>query len=129
VEVTVQVKDERDARMCYVRQILDRIGDKWSISVIYVLGQHDALRFTELQRGIHGISQRMLTATVRTLERDGLVTRTVHPVVPPRVDYRLTELGHTLLGTVRHLMEWAHDHADDIDEARAAYDHRAGQAV
>jgi DNA-binding HxlR family transcriptional regulator len=71
----------------------------------------------------------MLTATVRALERDGLVERTVHPVVPPRVDYRLTPLGHTLLGTVRHLMEWSYEHADDIDEARAAYDRRAGSVV
>jgi DNA-binding HxlR family transcriptional regulator len=129
VEVTVQVKDEQDARMCYVRQILDRIGDKWSISVIYQLGDYDVLRFTELQRAIPGISQRMLTATVRALERDGLVERTVHPVVPPRVDYRLTQLGHTLLGTVRHLMVWSYEHADDIDEARAAYDNRAGDEV
>jgi DNA-binding HxlR family transcriptional regulator len=129
VEVTVQVQDAFDERMCHARQILDRIGDKWSISVIYQLGDYDVLRFTELQRAIPGISQRMLTATVRALERDGLVERTVHPVVPPRVDYRLTPLGHTLLGTVRHLMVWSYEHADDIDEARAAYDRRADQGL
>lgn len=82
-------------------------------------------RFTELKRAIDGISQRMLTATLRTLERDGLVERTVHPVVPPRVDYRLTPLGTTLHGTVCNLMSWAMEHADDIGEARAAYDSRA----
>lgn len=127
VEVTVQVDDAHRARLCHARQILDRIGDKWSLAVIQHLGQQEIMRFTELQRGIQGISQRMLTVTVRTLERDGLVERTVHPVVPPRVDYRLTPLGQTLLGTVCQLMSWAVEHADDIDEARAAYDDRAGQ--
>jgi DNA-binding HxlR family transcriptional regulator len=76
-----------------------------------------------------GISQRMLTSTLRALERDGLVERTVHPVVPPRVDYRLTPLGTTLSVTACALMSWAIDHADDIDEARAAYDGRAGAPV
>jgi DNA-binding HxlR family transcriptional regulator len=128
VEVTVQVDEAHKARLCHARQILDRIGDKWSFSVIYQLGQTEVMRFTELQRAIDGISQRMLTVTLRTLERDGLVERTVHPVVPPRVDYCLTKLGMTLLGTVCQLMGWAVEHADDIDEARAAYDRRAGQA-
>lgn len=125
VEVTVQVSDEHHARMCHTRQILDRIGDKWSLAVIHKLGRQEVMRFTELQRGIQGISQRMLTVTVRALERDGLVERDVHPVVPPRVDYRLTPLGLTLLGTVCQLLSWAVEHADDIDEARAAYDRRA----
>jgi DNA-binding HxlR family transcriptional regulator len=129
VEVTVQVEDEHDARMCHARQILDRIGDKWSLAVVHQLGAHEIMRFTELQRAIGGISQRMLTVTLRALERDGLVDRTVHPVVPPRVDYRLTSLGQTLLGTVCQLMEWSYEHADDIDEARAAYDRRADHAA
>jgi DNA-binding HxlR family transcriptional regulator len=129
VEVTVQLADEHDARLCHTRQILDRVGDKWSLAVIHQLGQQEVMRFTELQRGIQGISQRMLTVTVRALERDGLVGRTVHPVVPPRVDYCLTPLGHTLLGTVCQLMAWAVEHADEIDEARAAYDRRADQTV
>lgn len=110
-------------RLCHARQILDRVGDKWSIAVIYSLG-HETKRFTELKREIHGISQRMLTATLRTLERDGLVHRTVHPVVPPRVDYAMTPLGLTLLSTVCDLMGWAIKHAEDIDEARAEYDAR-----
>jgi DNA-binding HxlR family transcriptional regulator len=123
VEVTVQLPHVDKATMCHARQILDRVGDKWSIAVIHALGK-DTLRFTELKRTIDGISQRMLTATLRTLERDGLVRRTVYPVVPPRVDYQLTPLGLTLLGIVCMLMGWAVEHADDIDEARAEYDAR-----
>ena len=119
----MQVPDVQRDRLCHARQILNRVGDKWSISVIYELGG-STMRFTELRRAIDGISQRMLTSTLRVLERDGLVERTVHPVVPPRVDYRLTELGLTLSKTVCSLMSWAVDHADDIDEARAEYDAR-----
>jgi DNA-binding HxlR family transcriptional regulator len=126
LEVTVQLTEEQRHRMCHARQVLDRIGDKWSISVIYELGG-ETLRFTELRRAIDGISQRMLTSTLRALERDGIVERTVHPVVPPRVDYRLTGLGRTLSQTVCSLMAWAGEHAEEIDEARAAYDRRAGQ--
>ena len=81
-------------------------------------------RFTDILRTIDGISQRMLTVTLRGLERDGIVTRTVHPVVPPRVDYTLTPMGHTLLRTIRQLIEWADEHTGDIDEARARYDGR-----
>lgn len=123
----MQVDEARQARLCHARQILDRIGDKWSLAVIHQLGQTEIMRFTELRRGIDSISQRMLTVTLRALERDGVVERTVHPVVPPRVDYRLTPLGQTLLGTVCQLMSWSIEHADDIDEARAAYDRRADQ--
>ncbi len=121
----MQLPDAPHDQLCHARQILDRVGDKWSISVIYALGE-STMRFTELRRAIEGISQRMLTTTVRALERDGLVERTVHPVVPPRVDYRLTPLGRTLSDTVGALMTWAVHHAPAIDEARAAYDSRAG---
>jgi DNA-binding HxlR family transcriptional regulator len=110
------------ATACHARQILDRIGDKWSLAVIHQLGT--TRRFTELRRAIDGISQRMLTVTLRGLERDGLVERTVHPVIPPRVDYTLTPLGRTLLGTVCTLMSWSVEHGDEIDQARAAYDAR-----
>lgn len=123
----MQVDEATQARLCHARQILDRIGDKWTIEVIHKLGQ-GSMRFTELRRAIGAISQRMLTVTLRALERDGLVERTVYPVVPPRVDYRLTTLGHTLLGVVCQLMSWSVDHADDIDRARAAYDDRAARA-
>ncbi|MFC0624271.1 winged helix-turn-helix transcriptional regulator [Kribbella deserti] len=106
---------------CEVRQILDRIGDKWSLLVIALLDNHK-LRFTELKRTIDGISQRMLTVTLRQLERDGLVRRTVHPVVPPRVDYELTPLGVTLHATIQSLVTWTETHQREIAEARAAYD-------
>lgn len=118
----------RDDATCRVREILDRVGDKWTVTVISELGGGPR-RFTELKRGIPGISQRMLTATLRGLERDGLVTRTVHPVVPPRVDYQLTSLGRTLLDTAWTLMNWALQHVDDIGAARRKYDARVRPAM
>jgi DNA-binding HxlR family transcriptional regulator len=108
---------------CHAREVLGRIGDKWSVYVIHLLGSGPK-RFTALRRNIDGISQRMLTVTLRGLERDGLVTRTVFPVVPPRVDYALTPLGETLLSMVCSLVEWASSHTGDIDAARAQYDAR-----
>lgn len=110
---------------CKARDILDRIGDKWSLTVIHQIGM-TTKRFTELLRIVPGISQRMLTATLRGLERDGLVSRTVYPVVPPKVEYRLTPMGQTLLETVYTLMNWAYNHSDAIDAARADYDARVG---
>ncbi|WP_329571308.1 winged helix-turn-helix transcriptional regulator [Streptomyces sp. NBC_01361] len=109
---------------CEVRQILDRVADKWSLLVIALL-EHRRLRFTQLRREIDGISQRMLTVTLRQLERDGLVKRTVHPVVPPRVEYELTPLGGTLHETIRSLVTWTEHHQGEIAAARAAYDTRA----
>jgi DNA-binding HxlR family transcriptional regulator len=107
---------------CEVRRILDRIADKWSLLVIALLGRRNTLRFTELRRQIDGISQRMLTLTLRNLERDGLVSRTVYPVVPPKVEYRLTTLGETLIDTIRSLVDWTSEHQDEIRAARDAYD-------
>jgi DNA-binding HxlR family transcriptional regulator len=104
-----------------VRQILNRVGDKWSILVIATL-ERGSLRFTELRREVEGISQRMLALTVRQLERDGLVTRTVYPVVPPKVEYELTDLGATLLESVRGLVSWAMLHRGEVAAARIAYD-------
>jgi DNA-binding HxlR family transcriptional regulator len=109
---------------CQVRQILDRIADKWSLFVIALLEER-SMRFTELKREIDGVSQRMLTVTLRQLERDGLVRRTVHPVVPPRVDYALTPLGATLHRTVQALVEWTEQHQNEIAAAHEAYDSRA----
>lgn len=109
---------------CEVRQILDRIADKWSLLVIAHLDR-GTLRFTELRRKIDGVSQRMLTTTLRQLERDGLVHRTVHPVVPPRVDYELTPLGATLHTTIQSLVTWAETHQNDIAAARSHYDLRS----
>ncbi|UNO39364.1 helix-turn-helix domain-containing protein [Streptomyces sp. MST-110588] len=108
---------------CEVRQILDRVADKWSLLVIALLDRR-TLRFTELRREVDGISQRMLTVTLRQLERDGLVRRTVHPVVPPRVDYALTPLGATLHDTIQSLVTWTEEHQNEIATARAAYDAR-----
>ncbi|MBB4713288.1 winged helix-turn-helix transcriptional regulator [Streptomyces luteogriseus] len=113
---------------CQVRQILDRIADKWSLLVIALLDNR-RLRFTELRREIDGVSQRMLTVTLRSLERDGLVKRTVHPVVPPRVEYELTSLGRTLHTTIQSLVTWTEAHREEIAQARSAYDTRAAQAA
>ncbi|MFI0357285.1 winged helix-turn-helix transcriptional regulator [Actinomadura sp. 9N407] len=108
---------------CEVRQILDRVADKWSLLVIALLDQR-RLRFTELRREIDGISQRMLSRTLRHLERDGLVKRTVHPVVPPRVDYELTPLGASLHSTIKALVTWTEEHQPQIAAARTDYDVR-----
>lgn len=112
------------AEDCPVREVLDRVGDKWSVMIIVLLGQRTH-RFSELHRAIDGISQRMLTLTVRALERDGLVTRTVHASVPPRVDYELTALGRTLLIPLDALAEWAGSHRGDIQAARDRHDRQA----
>jgi DNA-binding HxlR family transcriptional regulator len=112
------------ANSCRVRAVLDRVGDKWAIYVVNQLGQ-GAHRFSELNRGIDGITARMLTVTLRGLERDGIVTRTIHAVVPPRVDYELTPLGETLLDTIGQLAAWADAHLGEIEAARAAYDARS----
>jgi DNA-binding HxlR family transcriptional regulator len=111
---------------CEVRQILDRIADKWSLLVIALLDRRK-LRFTELRREIDGVSQRMLTVTLRQLERDGLVRRTVHPVVPPRVDYELTRLGVSLHEAVQALVTWTETHQNEIAAARATYDRRTAR--
>jgi DNA-binding HxlR family transcriptional regulator len=108
---------------CPVRDILDRIGDKWSLLVLHLLSDRTR-RFTELKNNIEGISQRMLTVTLRGLERDGLITRTVHPVIPPHVDYELTDLGHSLTETIHNLITWAETHRTTIDSARTSYDQR-----
>jgi DNA-binding HxlR family transcriptional regulator len=108
---------------CQVRQILDRIADKWSLLVIALLDEK-TLRFGELGREIDGISKRMLTVTLRNLERDGLVLRTVYPEVPPRVEYELTPLGRTLLGTTQALVNWSEEHQDEIARARESFEAR-----
>ena len=116
------------AEPCRAREVLERVGDKWSMYVIHRLGG-GTVRFNDLRRGIDGISQRMLTVTLRGLERDGIVTRTVYPVIPPRVDYALTEMGRTLLGSVCNLVGWAGEHVHDIEQARAAYDRRVASSA
>lgn len=106
-----------------VSQLLSRIGDKWTVLVIMLL-RGQSRRFSELKRGVDGISQRMLTLTLRNLERDGLVTRTVTPSIPPRVDYELTELGHSLAEPIQALGAWAFQHMAQIDAAQASYDEK-----
>ncbi|MFC6085266.1 winged helix-turn-helix transcriptional regulator [Sphaerisporangium aureirubrum] len=106
---------------CGIRGVLDRIGDKWSVLVVVELAQ-GVRRFRQLQRAIPGISQRMLTLTVRRLERDGLITRTVHPMVPPQVDYELTAMGHSLTYLVKALADWSAEHQDAIARARERWD-------
>jgi DNA-binding HxlR family transcriptional regulator len=106
-----------------VASILARVGDKWSVFVIMLLGGGPR-RFNEIKRMVGGISQRMLTLTLRGLERDGLVTRTVFPIIPPRVDYELTDLGRGLWTPVEVLGKWAQDHQVEIEDARARFDRR-----
>ena len=104
-----------------VSDILQRIGDKWSLLVVQNLGDGPQ-RFNELKHHIGNISQKMLTTTLRSLERDGFVTRTVFPTIPPRVDYELTDLGRELLIPVKGLAEWAIANASRVSEARARFD-------
>jgi DNA-binding HxlR family transcriptional regulator len=106
-----------------VSEVLQRVGDKWTVLVVKTLGR-GPMRFNELKRTIDGISQRMLTLTLRALERDGLVTRTVHPAVPPRVEYDLTQLGRSLIAPVTALAMWAIDHRGAIHGARTQFDAR-----
>ena len=110
-----------ESSSCRAREVLQRVGDKWSVLAIDLLGQ-GTMRFTELHRAIDGITARMLTVTLRGLERDGIVTRTIHPVIPPRVEYTLTPMGRTLLDTIGQLVNWTDSHLPEIQAARAAYD-------
>lgn len=111
----------RNENCCPVKDILGRLGDKWSIYTILMLGRNSKLRFNELKSLIAGISQRMLTVTLRSLEEDGLVKRTIYPEIPPRVEYELTELGHSLLLKLLELADWAKLNIQQITEAREAY--------
>jgi DNA-binding HxlR family transcriptional regulator len=106
-----------------VREVLNRVGDKWSVLVVALLGDGKK-RFSELRRSIEGISQRMLTLTLKGLERDGLVTRTPYPTIPPRVEYELTKLGRSLLKPIRELGDWAGRNRETIQSARDKYDAR-----
>jgi DNA-binding HxlR family transcriptional regulator len=106
---------------CPIRNILSRIGDKWSMLVLFTLEQHDNIRFKELQRNIPDISQKMLTTTLKTLEADDLLLRKAYPEIPPRVEYQLTERGKSLLPLIDNLLLWAMDNFDDIIAARQKY--------
>ncbi len=121
-EVTVRFDHHgQDCRA--VSSVLARVGDKWSVLVIRLLGD-GPYRFNEIKRMVGGISQRMLTLTLRGLERDGLVTRTIFPTIPPRVDYELTDLGRSLWSPVEALGVWAQSHIADIEAARRRFEER-----
>jgi DNA-binding HxlR family transcriptional regulator len=120
---TMELPPDAFAQNCPSRVVLDRIGDRWTVLLVVALSD-GALRFSQLRSRIEGITPKVLTQTLRALERDGLVTRTVYPVVPPRVDYALTSLGRSLLSLVDALQEWAEKHIADVVEARNAYDAR-----
>jgi len=111
-----------------IREVLDRVGDKWSLLVIATL-RHDRLRFSELLRHIPGISQRMLTLTLRQLERDGLISRTAYAEVPPRVEYELTDLGGTLIPIAKTIGDWALANHPAIEESRTQYDATRGTSA
>ncbi len=113
--------DPADPTCQTISVMLQRIGDKWTLLVVESLGE-GSKRFNQLRREIPSVSQRMLTLTLRNLERDGLVTRTVTPSIPPRVDYELTELGKSLQAPICGLVSWAHAHSGTVHEAQARYD-------
>jgi len=113
--------DKYKTMQCPITNVLDRISDKWSIHTIILLGKSEKLRFSELMKGIHGISQRMLTVTLRSLEEDGLLTRQVYAQIPPKVEYQLTDLGRSLLSQLINLSEWASENMTKIFESRERY--------
>jgi DNA-binding HxlR family transcriptional regulator len=115
-------------RGCPSRDLLDRIGDKWTVLVLGELAKQGACRFTELRKRLSGVSEKMLTQTLRALERDGLVHRTVYPAVPVRVEYALTPLGQTLREPLKMLTEWSVQHIAEVLAAREEYDDRAERA-
>lgn len=115
-----------DADCVGTRELLDRVGDKWSVSIVVSLAD-GAMRFNELKRAISGISARMLTTTLRGLERDGLVVRTVFPTNPPQVEYALTKLGESLLDPVTVLAIWAQEHREEVKEAREEFARARGE--
>ena len=119
--MTVQLPDRTSEDCRAVSSILARVGDKWTVLIVVLLGDGPK-RFNEMKRMVGGVSQRMLTFTLRGLERDGLVTRTVFPTTPPRVDYELTKLGSTLLEAVEPLSSWARDHVSEVLTSRKQFD-------
>ncbi|RQO31172.1 transcriptional regulator [Taibaiella sp. KBW10] len=106
---------------CPVRNVFDRFGDKWSVLILIALDTVPQMRFNELHKGIDIISQKMLTVTLKTLEADGLVKRTMFPQIPPRVEYALTERGKSLIPHIHNLVAWSKEHMSDIQASRAAY--------
>jgi DNA-binding HxlR family transcriptional regulator len=110
--------------LCDWREVVDLIGDKWTVLILKALC-HKQLRYSALHRAVPGISQKVLTASLRQLERDGIIKRTVHPVVPPKVEYEMTALGFSVFEVVDALREWSEGHLSDIEAARVRYDSAA----
>ncbi|MFA6123673.1 MAG: helix-turn-helix domain-containing protein [Sphingomonas sp.] len=124
--VSHQYPEDLDPRVeALVTEVIGRVADKWTMIVLEVLTEHGELRFSRLAQLAEGISQKMLTQTLRQMERDGLVIRTVHPVIPPKVEYRLTDLGFTLSEAFCGVWVWAAHNVDRITEARRSFDGRS----
>ena len=119
--MTVHKSKVEWAERCPIRDVLERMGDRWSMLILFTLGDHGTLRFSALKAEIGDISQRMLAQTLRRLEQDGLVSRTVYPTIPPRVDYALTALGRSFLVPMNDLLRWAKANHQKVHKARAAY--------
>ena len=118
---------ELDPRIgALVNELIGRVADKWTMMILDILADHGELRFTRLSELVEGISQKMLTQTLRQMERDGLVVRTVHPVVPPKVEYRLTGLGLSLGSAFCGVWVWAAENLEHVEQARQAFDRKAG---
>lgn len=115
------LKKYADVEHCPVRNILDRFGDKWSTLILLILDGKELMRFNELYKSIETISQKMLSVTLKSLEADGLVEREVYPEVPPRVEYKLSQRGKSLLPHIHSLVYWANDNFNDIKRSRAEF--------
>jgi DNA-binding HxlR family transcriptional regulator len=112
--------------ICPIRDILSRLGDKWSLLVLETLNVNGTMRFNEIQKSLGDISQRMLTVTLRSLEADGLVVRKVYPEVPPRVEYYLSKLGHSLMQYLDNIVNWTVENMQDIMDSRRLYNDKEG---
>lgn len=123
MEKTLEATEARSTEGCYIRHMLDRIGDKWSLLILATL-EEGSIRFSALKRSIGDISQRMLAQTLRSLECDGYISRKVYPSVPPAVEYSLTPFGRELLERLAPLFSWAGDHLQQVKDNRVAYESR-----
>ncbi len=123
---TCPAPDDLDPRVgLLVNELIGRVADKWTMLILEELAEHEVLRFTQLRDRVTGISQKMLTQTLRHMERDGLVSRTVHPVVPPKVEYRLSPLGFGLGAAFCGVWTWADEHLQNVEQARREFDAKA----
>ena len=126
MEKEILRKCENDQDNCPVKDVLNRVGDKWSMLTVIMLSDHGTLRFNKLHQLVDGISQKMLTVTLKTLEADGLVSRKMYAQIPPKVEYALTTLGQSLVPPLMHLYDWANAHMPEIKVSRARYEKEAG---